>query len=281
MLIIRDVVSLRAEIKKVRQNGKTVGLVPTMGYLHEGHLSLLRKAGAETDFKVLSIFVNPLQFGVGEDFEEYPRNLEGDAALAEEAGCDIVFAPSIKEMYPKDFATFVDVERLTEGLCGASRPGHFRGVTTVVTKLFNIVTPDRAYFGQKDAQQALVIQRMTRDLNMNLDVIIMPTVREEDGLAMSSRNTYLSLEERSAATILSQSLFKAAERIKSGETNASTIAGFITQTISSQPLANIDYVKIVDTDEIKPVQVINGRTLIALAVRFGKTRLIDNIIVEV
>lgn len=281
MLIIRDIVSLRAEIKKVWQNGKTVGLVPTMGYLHEGHLSLLRKAGAETDFKVLSIFVNPLQFGVGEDFEEYPRNLEGDAALAEEAGCDIVFAPSIKEMYPKDFATFVDVERLTEGLCGASRPGHFRGVTTVVTKLFNIVTPDRAYFGQKDAQQALVIQRMTRDLNMNLDVIIMPTVREEDGLAMSSRNTYLSLEERSAATILSQSLFKAAERIKSGETNASTIAGFITQTISSQPLANIDYVKIVDTDEIKPVQVINGRTLIALAVRFGKTRLIDNIIVEV
>jgi pantoate--beta-alanine ligase len=281
MQIIRDITTLRQQVKKTRLSGKTVGLVPTMGYLHEGHLSLLHKAGQETNLKVLSIFVNPLQFGVGEDFEEYPRDLEGDAAQAEKAGCDIIFAPSIKEMYPKGYATFVDVERLTEELCGASRPGHFRGVTTVVSKLFNIVTPDRAYFGQKDAQQALVIQRMARDLNMDLEVVIMPTIREEDGLAMSSRNTYLSQEERTAATILSQSLFMAADKIKNGETSVRNILDLIIQTISSEPLAKIDYVKIVDTDEITPIETITGRTLIALAVRFGKTRLIDNIIVEV
>ncbi|MCW3489977.1 pantoate--beta-alanine ligase [Dethiobacter alkaliphilus] len=281
MQIIRDITTLRQHIKKARQAGKTVGFVPTMGYLHPGHLSLLHQARNENDLTVLSIFVNPLQFGVGEDYEEYPRDLEADAAQAETAGCDLIFAPTVKEMYPKGYATFVDVERLTETLCGASRPGHFRGVTTVVTKLFNIVTPDRAYFGQKDAQQALVLRKMARDLNMDLQVLIMPTIREKDGLAMSSRNTYLSPEERTQATVLSRSLRQAQEKIKHGERDANKITEFITQTIQSEPLANIDYVAIVDTDEIKPTETINGQTLIALAVRFGKTRLIDNIIVEV
>ncbi|EEG77257.1 pantoate--beta-alanine ligase [Dethiobacter alkaliphilus] len=281
MQIIRDIATLRRHVKQARESGKTVGFVPTMGYLHPGHLSLLHKAREKNDLIILSIFVNPLQFGAGEDYEEYPRDLEADAAQAKEAGCDLIFAPTVKEMYPQGYATFVDVERLTDSLCGASRPGHFRGVTTVVTKLFNIVTPDRAYFGQKDAQQALVLRKMARDLNMDLQVLIMPTIREKDGLAMSSRNTYLSPEERTQATVLSRSLFQAEEKIKNGERDTNKITEFITQTIQSEPLANIDYVAIVDTDEIKPTETINGQTLIALAVRFGKTRLIDNIIVEV
>lgn len=281
MEIIREIAALRQKIKQARQAGHTIGFVPTMGFLHEGHISLLRTARRENGFVVLSIFVNPLQFGIGEDYEEYPRDLQGDADQAQQAGCDLIFAPTVKEMYPQGYATFVDVERLTEGLCGASRPGHFRGVTTVVTKLFNIVTPDNTYFGQKDAQQALVIQRMARDLNMDLTVHIMPTVRETDGLAMSSRNTYLSPEQRNAATVLSRSLFAAEYKIKNGERDARTIINFIQQTIETIPLANIDYISITDTNEIKETQTINGSTLIALAVRFGKTRLIDNIIVEV
>ncbi|MDW7652142.1 MAG: pantoate--beta-alanine ligase [Bacillota bacterium] len=281
MEIIRDISTLRNQIKAARLPGRTVGLVPTMGYLHEGHLSLLRQARRENDLVVLSIFVNPLQFGVGEDFEEYPRDLDADAAKAEEAGCDLIFAPTVKEMYPKGYATFVDVERLTESLCGASRPGHFRGVTTVVTKLFNIVTPDHTYFGQKDAQQALVLRKMAKDLNMDLTVQIMPIIREADGLAMSSRNVYLLPEERNAATVLSRSLRQAQERIEHGERDANAIIKCITETIDTEPLANIDYVAVVDTDEIKKTETIQGQTLIALAVRFGKTRLIDNIIVEV
>jgi pantoate--beta-alanine ligase len=279
MEVIRDIDTLRKHIKEARKQDKTIGFVPTMGYLHEGHLSLLRKSSTENDLTILSIFVNPLQFGVGEDYEEYPRDLENDGAQAKEAGCDIIFAPTVKEMYPKGYATFVDVERLTEELCGASRPGHFRGVTTVVAKLFNIVTPDLAYFGQKDAQQALVIQRMARDLNMDLGIIIMPIIREQDGLAMSSRNIYLSPDERKQAVILSKSLFMAEQEIKNGQRDAKTISDFIVNSISTAPLAKIDYVKIVDTEEVKPVQTIDGQILIALAVRFGKTRLIDNIIV--
>jgi pantoate--beta-alanine ligase len=279
MEIIRDIAALRTKIKEARRQGQTIGFVPTMGYLHRGHLSLLHKAREENGLTVLSIFVNPLQFGVGEDYEEYPRDLEGDAAQAATAGCDIIFAPSVREMYPQGYATFVEVERLTEELCGASRPGHFRGVTTVVTKLFNIVTPDRAYFGQKDAQQALVIRRMARDLNMDLDVAIMPTVREADGLAMSSRNTYLTQEEREQAVILSRSLQMAADKIREGEHSTAQIISLITENISTAPLAKIDYVGIVDTAEVKPVETITGPVLIALAVRFGKTRLIDNIIV--
>lgn len=281
MEIIRDISTLRQHIKNARKQGKTVGFVPTMGYLHEGHLSLLRKAKEENDIAVLSIFVNPLQFGIGEDYEEYPRDLENDATLAESAGCDLIFAPTVREMYPKGYATYVDVERLTEGLCGASRPGHFRGVTTVVTKLFNCVTPDNTYFGQKDAQQALVIQHMAKDLNMDLTVRIQPTIREADGLAMSSRNTYLSDAERKAAVILSQSLFAAKEKVENGERDADALQSLIRERISAEPLAQIDYITVVDTEEVKPVKQITGRTLIALAVRFGKTRLIDNIILEV
>ena len=281
MEIIRDIPTLRNHIKSARRAGKTIGLVPTMGYLHEGHLSLLRQAHSDNDISVLSIFVNPLQFGAGEDYEEYPRDLEADAAKAKEAGCDFIFAPSVKEMYPKGYATFVDVERLTDDLCGAARPGHFRGVTTVVTKLFNIVTPDNTYFGQKDAQQALVLQRMAKDLNMDLTVTILPIIREADGLAMSSRNVYLTPQERTAAAILSRSLRQAEGKIKNGERDAKTVIRFITETIQSEPLAKIDYVAVVDTDEIKRTETVTGQTLIALAVRFGKTRLIDNIILEV
>jgi pantoate--beta-alanine ligase len=279
MEILRDINSIRSKIREARLQGKTIGFVPTMGYLHEGHLSLLRRAREENGLTILSIFVNPLQFGVGEDYEDYPRDLDGDAARAETAGCDIIFAPSVREMYPKGYATFVEVERLTDELCGASRPGHFRGVTTVVTKLFNIVTPDHAYFGQKDAQQAMVLQRMAKDLNMDLAVVILPTVREKDGLAMSSRNTYLDPEERKQAVILSQSLKRAAEIITDGERSAQAIITWIASNIASAPLAKIDYINIVDIQEIKPVETINGPVLIALAVRFGKTRLIDNIIV--
>lgn len=281
MQIIHEISILRQHINKARKAGKTIGFVPTMGYLHQGHLSLLDKARSENDVTVLSIFVNPLQFGVGEDYEEYPRDLEADAVQAKHAGCDFIFAPTVKEMYPHGYATFVDVERLTSNLCGASRPDHFRGVTTVVNKLFNIVTPDHAYFGQKDAQQALVLQKMARDLNMNLTVDILPTIREKDGLAMSSRNKYLSFAERTAATVLFRSLQQAEEIIVTGETDANKIIQSITRSIQSEPLANIDYVAIVDTEEIKETETIKGQTLIALAVRFGKTRLIDNIILEV
>jgi pantoate--beta-alanine ligase len=281
MEMIRDIATLRSHIKNARLVGKTIGLVPTMGYLHEGHLSLLRQAHRDNDITILSIFVNPLQFGVGEDYEEYPRDLETDATKAKEIGCDFIFAPSVKEMYPEGYATFVDVERLTEDLCGAARPGHFRGVTTVVTKLFNIATPDNTYFGQKDAQQALVLKRMAKDLNMDLTVNIMPIIREADGLAMSSRNVYLTPQERTAATILSRSLRQAEEKIKNGERDAKAVIRFITETIQSEPLAKIDYVGVVGTDEIKKTETITGQTLIALAVRFSNTRLIDNIILEV
>ncbi len=281
MEIIREIDKVRRVIKKARRLGQTVGFVPTMGFLHEGHLSLLRRARQENDFVVLSIFVNPIQFGVGEDFEEYPRDLETDAKHCEECGCDLIFYPTAKDMYPQGYATFIDVERLTESLCGASRPGHFRGVTTVVTKLFNIVTPDRTYFGQKDAQQALVIQRMAVDLNMDLDVIVMPTVREKDELAMSSRNAYLTTEERAAAPVLFRSLKKAAAQIDNGERDAAGIIDNIKKTIESEPLAKIEYISIVDCADLKEMKTVQGKVLIALAVRFGKTRLIDNIIVEV
>ncbi|MCR3922293.1 MAG: pantoate--beta-alanine ligase [Firmicutes bacterium] len=281
MIILRDISSVTAAISQARREGKTVGFVPTMGFLHQGHLSLVRQARMENDLVVLSIFVNPIQFGVGEDYEEYPRDLDSDSSKAEEAGCDLIFYPTTAEMYPQGYATFVDVERLTENLCGASRPGHFRGVTTVVTKLFNIVKPHRAYFGQKDAQQVLTIQRMVQDLNMAVAVKIMPTVREADGLALSSRNTYLSTAERAAAPILYRSLLAVVAKITNGERDANSLLTYLHDAISAEPLAQIDYISIVDTADIKPVSTIDGPTLIALAVRFGKTRLIDNIIVEV
>lgn len=281
MQIIETIAELKSIIKDFKNTGKSIGFVPTMGYLHEGHLSLIQKAKEQNDIVVISIFVNPTQFGKGEDFESYPKNLEKDALLAKEAGADILFHPSVLEMYPTGYKTFVDVESITNALCGKSRPGHFKGVTTVVTKLFNIVTPNRAYFGQKDAQQVAVIEQMVRDLNMDVEIIPCPIIREKDGLAMSSRNVYLSAEERKAALILSRSLFEAKEFIDRGEKNAEVIKTHILNVIRQEPLAQIDYVEIVNAAALENVTTLEGDILIALAVRFGKARLIDNIRLEV
>ncbi len=281
MQVIHQISELKKTIKETKEKGLSIGFVPTMGFLHEGHLFLMRTARKENDLLVISIFVNPLQFGEGEDLEEYPRDLTKDRELAYEVGCDLVFAPPVQEMYPPRYATFVDVERLTGNLCGATRPGHFRGVTTVVTKLFNLVQPDRAYFGQKDAQQALVLKKMVNDLNMNLELIVLPTVREEDGLAMSSRNSYLSPQNRREAAILYRSLQQAQEMVAGGERDASVIKETITMTIKNNTSALIDYIEITDTRNIKPLAILEGECLIALAVKFGETRLIDNLLVEV
>ncbi|NMB41135.1 MAG: pantoate--beta-alanine ligase [Firmicutes bacterium] len=282
MLLVTEIASLKNIIKAKKQKGLTIGLVPTMGFLHEGHLSLMRAAAAENDFVVGSIFVNPLQFGIGEDYEEYPRDLENDTKLAKSAGCDLIFSPTVKEMYPSGYATFIQVERLTEGLCGASRPGHFVGVTTVVAKLFNLVRPNRAYFGQKDAQQAFVLIKMVEDLNMNLDIVVLPTVREPDGLALSSRNKYLTPGQRKEAAVIYKSLKEAESQIKKGERKTKAIRENITKSILLAKHAEVDYVEIVDCQDLSPISTINkGRCLIAVAAKFGKTRLIDNILVEV
>ncbi len=281
MQVIRSITELKEKIRQVKQWGQTIGLVPTMGYLHEGHLSLVKGARDDCDFVVVSIYVNPIQFGVGEDFEEYPRDLTRDARLCEEENVDIIFSPSDSDMYPKGYATFVDVEILTEGLCGRNRPGHFRGVTTVVTKLFNLVEPDKAYFGQKDAQQALVLRKMSEDLNMNLELVIMPTVREPDGLAMSTRNHYLSEKEREAGLALYRSLTRAEELIEQGLRKSQEVISAVEQLINQEPLVEIEYVEIVDTKEMERLEELRGEILIALAVKIGKTRLIDNVIVEV
>ncbi|MED4959632.1 pantoate--beta-alanine ligase [Paenibacillus macerans] len=264
-----------------------VGLVPTMGYLHEGHASLLRKARGENDLVVLSVFVNPIQFGPNEDFERYPRDAEKDLALAEREGVDAVFMPSVEEMYPRPTRTKVKVAELTERLCGASRPGHFDGVTTVVSKLFHIVQPARAYFGQKDAQQVAVIAQMAEDLNFDVEIVPCPIVREADGLALSSRNVYLSPEERKAALVLSRSLLQAQEKAKAGgAVTAGEIRADLTRRIGDDPLADIDYVEIADFPGLSPLADAErlddaGRgadALIAVAVKFGTTRLIDNVI---
>jgi pantoate--beta-alanine ligase len=279
--VVSDIASLKSIIEEKKQKGLSIGFVPTMGFLHEGHLFLMRMAKAENDFMVISIFVNPLQFGAGEDYEEYPRDLERDTKMAGSAGCDLIFSPTVKEMYPPGYATFVQVEKLTEGLCGASRPGHFLGVTTVVAKLFNLVRPDRAYFGQKDAQQAFVLKKMVEDLNMNLKVIVLPTVREPDGLAMSSRNKYLTPEQRKEAVVIYRSLREAEEQIRKGEREAGIIKENISKLILQAKHARVDYVEIVDSKELHPVSIIKDRCLIAVAAKFGKTRLIDNVLVEV
>ncbi|WP_069650682.1 pantoate--beta-alanine ligase [Caloranaerobacter ferrireducens] len=281
MKIIKSIQEIKNIIADEKAKGKSIGFVPTMGYLHDGHLSLMKRAKDENDVVVVSIFVNPIQFGQGEDYEVYPRDIERDSKLAESVGVDYIFAPEVKEMYPEGYNTFVEVLGVTDKLCGASRPGHFRGVTTVVMKLFNIVTPDKAYFGQKDAQQVYVIKQMVRDLNMAVKIISCPIVREHDGLAMSSRNTYLSEEERRQALVLSKSLFWAQDMINKGERNAKTLIGGIKSMINEMPLANIDYVEIIDYDTFSEVEKLKGNILIALAVRIGKTRLIDNILVEV
>lgn len=282
MRVIETISDLKAIIRTQKNLGRVIGLVPTMGYLHEGHLSLVNMSRQNNDYTVMSIFVNPTQFGPNEDFDRYPRDLERDLKLAEAAGVDVVFAPSVKEMYPDGYKTYVNVEGITEVLCGKSRPGHFRGVTTIVTKLFNIVEPHRAYFGQKDAQQVAVIKKMVKDLNMNVEIITCPIVREEDGLAMSSRNVYLSPEERKSAVILSKSLMEAEELIKKeGETDAKKIRKYIIDRIQTEKNAVIDYVEVVNADTLENVDEIKGRVLVALAVKFGSTRLIDNVIVEV
>ncbi len=266
-------------LKKVRKdlNG-TVGFVPTMGYLHEGHLSLVRRAKMENDFTVVSIFVNPTQFGATEDYNRYPRDLRRDLHMLEKEMVDIVFAPSVEEMYPEGFNTWVEVKGLTEKLEGKARPSHFRGVTTVVTKLFNLVKPSRAYFGQKDAQQALVIKKMVRDLNMDIEIVIVPTVREEDGLAMSSRNIYLNQEERKSATILYRSLMLAQQLFSAGERDAQKIKQEMQQLISQEPLARIDYISIACPETLEELSYISERALVSLAVYIGSTRLIDNIL---
>lgn len=281
MLICRTVEEIRKFVREARSKGQKVGLVPTMGYLHEGHLTLMREAKKSCDVVVISIFVNPLQFGPKEDFAQYPRDFERDARMAEDVGVDAIFVPEAEEMYPRGFSTHVDVEGLVDCLCGASRPGHFRGVATVVTKLFNIVLPDKAFFGQKDAQQVLVIKRMAEDLNMPLEIVAVPTVREADGLAMSSRNIYLSAEQRKAALVLSQSLEAAREAVAGGQRDADKILRLVREMISGQPLASIDYVELRALPNLEPVQFINGPVLLALAVKFDKTRLIDNAVLEV
>ena len=273
------VVETIAEMKQVRRALKEpVGFVPTMGYLHEGHISLVRQAKEENKSVVVSIFVNPTQFGPKEDLSKYPRDLKRDLAMLEKAGTDVVFFPSDKEMYPAGYDTWVDVDKLTKRLEGASRPTHFRGVTTVVAKLFNIVEANNAYFGQKDAQQALVIQKMAKDLNMNVRVVVCATVREPDGLAMSSRNVYLTPEQRKQATVLYRSLQLAKDLYGKGERNATKIRQQMTALIQKEPLAVIDYISIADGQTLEELEMIQGKALVSMVVKFGNTRLLDNII---
>ena len=283
MQIVTCVAELKTIIRSARAAGKTIGVVPTMGYLHEGHLTLMRKARAEQGVVIATIFVNPLQFGPQEDYAVYPRDLKRDSVMAETTGIDVLFAPSVDEMYPAGNGrtlTFVDVEQITTKLCGASRPGHFRGVATVVAKLLNITEADVGYFGQKDAQQVTVIRRMVDDLNMNVKIVAVPIVREADGLALSSRNQYLSPDERQAALVLSKSLVRVQELLQLGEKESGQILAVMNDLISREPLARIEYISIVDPTALEPLQQISGPALIALAVKFGKTRLIDNLIWE-
>lgn len=282
MKLVKTVAELREEIAAAKLAGKTIGLVPTMGALHEGHASLIKAANMENDFVVVSVFVNPTQFGPNEDLEAYPRTLDADCKLAESMGTDIVFAPSAKEMYPSEDMTWVEVTgNVTKVLCGRSRPIHFRGVTTVVSKLFNLAQPDRAYFGQKDAQQVEVLKRMVKDLFFNLQLRIMPIVREADGLAKSSRNTYLSASEHEAALVLSRSLKKAQERFAAGERDAAVLTEAVRAEIAAEPMSDIDYVEIYRLPELQPVDgPLTSSNLLAVAVKFGTTRLIDNVILE-
>jgi len=282
MLIFDGVGSAQQWCITQKRAGKTIGLVPTMGYLHEGHLALVEQARKQCDIVVVSIFVNPIQFGVGEDFDTYPRDLSRDQALLEEKHVDALFAPSISDMYPQGYHTFVEVGgAITAKLCGASRPGHFKGVATVVSKLFNICVPDKAYFGQKDAQQAMVIEKMVRELNFPLEIVRVPIVREEDGLAKSSRNVYLDAEQRKQALVLSKALAEAHSQIKRGERDVARLKEIMREVIAASPQANIDYVEIYDAADLGDVDQVDRNVLIALAVKFGSTRLIDNLLVEV
>lgn len=276
MKVFHTIDELRNQIKIWRKENFQIALVPTMGFLHAGHESLIKTAAKENDKVVVSIFVNPIQFGPNEDYNTYPRNIEKDINTCRNAGADCIFAPEAGEMYGNGSYTFVNVEKLTEGLCGAKRPGHFRGVCTVVSKLFNIVTPDKAYFGQKDAQQLAVIKRMVKDLNFNIEIVGCPIIREADGLAMSSRNTYLSQDERKAALVLNRSLGKAKEALTNGERNAEAVKEVICSEIKKEPLSKIDYIEIADSENLQPAETIKRSVLVAIAVYIGKTRLIDN-----
>ncbi|MCL5773122.1 MAG: pantoate--beta-alanine ligase [Firmicutes bacterium] len=281
METIESILEMKAWSSTTKAQGKKIAFVPTMGYLHKGHLELIKKAKERCPRVVSSIFVNPKQFGPSEDYANYPRNLERDRELAEWAGTDVLFVPKAEEMYPEDYSTYVEVEELSDVLCGASREGHFKGVATVVMKLFNIVQPYEAFFGEKDAQQLIIIRKMIKDLNMDIKIISVPTIRETDGVALSSRNKYLNEEERKQAVCLYQSILRAKEMIDSGERSAEKIKAGMEKVIKEKPLAGIDYIEIVDASKLKKLDSISGRVLVALSVKIGKARLIDNIMVEV
>jgi len=277
MKLIENVRDMKEMIQKEKKNGKTIGFVPTMGFLHEGHLSLVREAVKKSECSVVSIFVNPAQFGPEEDFSRYPRDEDRDLRLLDKEGVSYAFVPKPQEMYPRGYRTYVQVQDMENRLCGASRPGHFKGVCTVVLKLFHIVQPDTAIFGQKDAQQAIILKRMIRDLNLDIVLRIMPIVRDKDGLALSSRNAYLGSEQREAAVCLYQSLKQAEQAVKDGERNADLVRSLIQEKIAGEPLARMDYAAVVDSENLKPLETIQpGQTLLALAVFIGETRLIDN-----
>ncbi len=280
MRIITSIKKMQSLSSQIHLQGKRIGLVPTMGFLHDGHLSLIREIKRHCDVTVMSIFVNPTQFSPSEDFADYPRDFVRDKKLAEAEGCDIIFYPDAKDIYPGNYLTYVTVEKISYILCGVSRPIHFRGVATIVAKLFNIVKPQIAIFGQKDAQQAIIIKKMVNDLNFDVEILVAPIVREKDGLAKSSRNTYLSPEMRRQASVLFQSLKAAEQKILSGETDAAAIKALIKNKIAEKPAAVIDYIEIVNPETLEHQAEIQGSVLIALAVRFGKTRLIDNIVVD-
>ena len=280
MEVIKSPSEMQQKASAWRREGKVIAFVPTMGYFHEGHLSLMREGRERGDVLVVSIFVNPTQFGPGEDFDRYPRDMERDLRMAEEVGVDVIFAPTVEEMYPEGYQTYVEVEKVTKYLCGLSRPGHFRGVTTVVTKLFNIVKPHVALFGQKDYQQLITIQRMVKDLNMDVEIVGMPTVREEDGLAASSRNVYLSPEERKAALSLHRSLRRAEELFSEGVRESQRILEEVKKVLEAEPLVKIDYVHVCDPETLEDIEgPIGERALVAVAAKVGTTRLIDNTLV--
>ena len=266
--------------RALKSQGRTIGFVPTMGFLHQGHLSLVRESRKSADSTVVSIFVNPLQFGPKEDLKEYPRDIRRDSLLLEKEGVDYLFYPNSRDMYPEGYKTYVTVYDLEDKLCGRSRPGHFKGVSTVVLKLFNIVNPDLAFFGQKDAQQAIILKRMVKDLNLGVKIEVLPIIRDEDGLALSSRNIYLNSEERKAARVLLRSLKDAEILVKKGEKKSASLIERMREMIEAEPLAKIDYIEIVDLDELAPIKEIKKEALIALAVFIGKTRLIDNAIIK-
>jgi pantoate--beta-alanine ligase len=281
MEIIKKKSEMRRIVDDAKARGERVGLVPTMGFFHEGHLALMRRARSECDVVVVSLFVNPTQFGPGEDLEAYPRDFERDRALADDVGVDYIFAPEVEEMYPAGTATSVEVEELSKVMCGRSRPGHFRGVATVVAKLFNIVPAQKAYFGQKDAQQLVIIRKMAADLDFGVEVISVPTVRESDGVAMSSRNTYLEPDERAEAVALYRSLEAARTLVEEGERRAETVASAMEEVISTFPLVNLEYIFICDNIFLRPLEELAGEVLVAVAARIGRARLIDNMLLTV